>query len=106
LPELLIRGAGGIAVSLVGQVVRQIGLRGLAGSGIVLDPARARNDLKPWAHMAGGLVNDALTEVNDSGHARPNAFPPQPVAVKVRCPKCRTLNDEDARFCKACAIAL
>ena len=36
--------------------------RGLAGSGVVLDPEKAREDVEPWSRMAGGVVKDALDE--------------------------------------------
>lgn len=39
-----------------------IGRRGLAGSGLKLDPEEARRDLEPWSRMAGGVVQDALDE--------------------------------------------
>jgi hypothetical protein len=37
-----------------------IGSRGLAGAGVVLDPQQARKDLEPWSRMAGGMAKDAL----------------------------------------------
>ena len=39
-----------------------IAARGLAGSGVVLDPEKARTDVEPWTRMAGGMVGDALDE--------------------------------------------
>ena len=53
---------GGIAMIMAGSVLMGIGKAGLAGSGVVLDPQRAREDLEPWSRMAGGLVKDALDE--------------------------------------------
>lgn len=43
-----------------------IGRAGLAGSGVVLDPQRAREDLEPWSRMAGGMVKDTLDEAGIS----------------------------------------
>jgi predicted RNA-binding Zn-ribbon protein involved in translation (DUF1610 family) len=45
-------------------------------------------------------MKDALDEV------KLTAPPPAGEVVKIRCPKCRELNDEDARFCKHCGAAL
>lgn len=52
----------GMALFMVGAVLMNIGRAGLAGSGVVLDPQRAREDLEPWSRMAGGMVKDALDE--------------------------------------------
>ena len=43
-----------------------LGRRGLAGSGAILDPGRARTDLEPWSRMAGGMAKDALDEAGVS----------------------------------------
>lgn len=66
----------GFIMIFVGQMIRGIGARGAAGSGLVLDPRRAREDLEPWARMGGGIVSDALDEAgvdlgrsNDGGGA-------------------------------------
>lgn len=100
-----LRAVGGILLVIAGQVLRSVGARGAAGSGLVLDPEQAREDLQPWAKAAGGLVKDALEEVAGSSNLS-TVQEQQRAAVKVRCPHCRTLNDEDARFCKQCGASL
>jgi hypothetical protein len=100
MPGMVARALGGMALMVIGGALRTVGARGAAGSGLVLDPRQARQDLKPWAQTAGGLVKDALDEVNPSLEA------PAETVVKVRCPKCRALNDEDAKFCKQCGGTL
>ncbi len=57
-----LRGIVGMAMMIAGGVLMGIGKAGLAGSGVVLDPERAREDLEPWSRMAGGMVKDALDE--------------------------------------------
>lgn len=57
-----IRAPIGMALIVLGGFLRRAGMRGLAGSGLILDPERARDDLEPWARMAGGLVSDAFDE--------------------------------------------
>ena len=57
-----IRAVGGMVLMIAGAVIRRIGVRGLAGSGVILDPDKAREDIEPWARMAGGIVKDAVEE--------------------------------------------
>ena len=74
-----------------------IGARGAAGSGLILDPEKAREDLNPYTSAAGGMINDALKEVeilNPKSDGKD--------LIKVRCQSCKELNDEDAKFCKNC----
>ncbi|MDD4081302.1 MAG: zinc ribbon domain-containing protein [Eubacteriales bacterium] len=91
----------GIVMAIIGSVLKNIGARGLAGSGVVLDPRKAREDLHPYTHAAGGMVQDAVKGFKAAaGEGTPVEV------VKVRCPNCRALNDEDARFCGQCGQAL
>ena len=52
----------GMALALIGGVLMSIGREGLAGSGVILDPRQAREDLEPWSRLKGGIVADALDE--------------------------------------------
>lgn len=61
-----LRAFGGIALLMTGGVLMGIGRAGLAGSGMVLDPQRAREDLEPWSRMAGAMVKDTLDEAGIS----------------------------------------
>ncbi len=90
------RAFGGIALLIVGGIVRGIGAHGFAGSGMFLDPERARTDLEPYSRMAGGMVKDALDEAD----IKINQGPPQ--VIMVRCPACQHLNQESAKFCQEC----
>jgi ribosomal protein L40E len=79
-----------------------VGQRGLAGSGIVLDPNQARDDLKPWSQMAGGMLDDALSQsetVSKITHQKEEV-------IKIRCQKCGALNDEDAKYCDECGTKI
>jgi hypothetical protein len=93
-----ILAVGGMALLIVGGVVRGIGARGIAGSGLKLDPEQAREDLKPYAKLAGGLLHDTVDELKVPSTGA--------TAVKVRCLKCRALNDEAAKFCSQCGSAV
>lgn len=107
MPGFVARAIGGMILMVVGQVISRAGARGAAGSGLILDPEQAREDLKPWAQAAGGIVKDALGEIKAPTAPAPAAPAPEPeVVVKVKCPDCHALNDEDARFCKQCGKTL
>jgi len=99
-----VRAVGGMLLMIVGQAVQRMGARGLAGSGVILDPQQARKDVEPWTRMAGGMANDALSEVDLA--RRLASGPAAEPAVKVRCPGCRALNDETAKFCDQCGASL
>lgn len=83
----------GILMIAIGNGMRVVAARGVAGSGIILDPKKAREDLSPWSSMAGGMIKDAMDETEI--HTKKEI-------VKVRCRNCSELNDEDAKFCKNC----
>ena len=57
-----IRAIGGFLLMIIGGVLSNIGAKGLAGSGVILDPEKARKDVEPWARMGGGVVKDAMDE--------------------------------------------
>ena len=56
------RGILGMGLMIAGGICMSIGSRGLAGSGVVLDPEKARKDVEPWSRMTGGVIKDALDE--------------------------------------------
>ena len=82
-----------------GSIVQRVAARGFAGSGLVLDPEKARKDLHPYTHMAGGMVKDAVEAFRD-GQSEPQEV------IKVRCPHCKALNDETDKFCGQCGKEL
>jgi hypothetical protein len=67
----MLRALGGMALLLIGGVIRGIGALGAAGSGVVLDPEKARQELEPYSRMAGGMVKDALTKPTLTWPGRP-----------------------------------
>jgi hypothetical protein len=92
-----LQGVGGMGLLIVGSIIRGIGSRGLAGSGVVLDPEKARDDLEPYTRMAGGMAKDALDEAGISLAGKS----PERV-IMVKCQACGKLNQEDAKFCQEC----
>lgn len=88
----------GFILIIIGQFISNIGLKGKAGSGLILDPKQAREDLKPYSSQVGGMINDAIEEIE----FKPNSKE----IIKIRCRSCNALNDEDARFCKSCGSSL
>lgn len=97
----LFTAISGMVLLIIGGIVRGIGAMGLAGSGVVLDPQQAREELEPYSRQAGGMVKDALDEADiHLGNAQPAQI------IKVKCTACGKLNDEDAKFCQGCGKQL
>ncbi len=93
----MFRAFGGMALLVVGGIIRGIGARGVAGSGVVLDPEQARSELEPYSRMAGGMVKDALDEADIGfGTGKPERV------IMVKCRECDRLNEEDSKFCQEC----
>ncbi len=93
----MFRAFGGMILLIAGSMVRQIGARGLAGSGVVLDPEKAREELEPYTRMAGGMVKDAL----DEAQIKIGSSGPEKV-IMIKCPSCGKLNEENSKFCQEC----
>jgi hypothetical protein len=94
------RALGGMALVVIGGIVRAIGARGLAGSGAVLDPEQARKDLAPFSRQAGGMLGDALDEADVKLGSKPERV------VMLRCSACSKLNEEDSKFCRECGARM
>lgn len=92
----MLRAIGGMALLIIGGIIRVIAARGLAGSGVLLDPEQARQELEPYSRMAGGMFKDAL----DEAHVNLGGKPEQ--VVMVKCPGCGKLNEQDSKFCQEC----
>ena len=94
------RAFGGMALLIIGGIVRGIGARGLAGSGVILDPEKAREELEPYSRMAGGMAKDLLEEANINIGSEPAKV------IMVKCRSCAGLNQESAKFCQECGAKL
>ncbi len=90
----------GMLLVIIGQFMMRVGARGAAGSGIILDPEKAREDLRPYTEAAGGMLNDVISNV-DAFDKKEDLAKPKEI-IKVKCRSCGALNDEDAKYCKAC----
>lgn len=103
-PPAFLNAVIGMILMIAGALVSNIGVRGAAGSGLILDPEQAREDLKPFNEAKGGMINDVISNIDAIEHiTNPQS---QKEVVKIRCRKCNTLNDEDAKFCKSCGAAI
>jgi hypothetical protein len=60
--SMALRAVLGMAMLIGGGILMNLGKMGAAGSGLKLDPEKAREDVEPWARMTGGVVKDALDE--------------------------------------------
>jgi len=91
----------GFALIGIGGGMRGVAARGVAGSGLVLDPDKARQDLEPWTRMGGGMVKDALDEADINLNNLGGGAQPEKV-VMIKCRECGKLNEEDSKFCQEC----
>ena len=91
-----LRAVGGMVLLMVGGLACGIGARGLAGTGVVLDPDRARRELEPFSRMSGGMIKDALDEANVNLGGAPEKV------IMIRCPSCGKLNEDDSKYCQEC----
>ncbi len=98
-PAFMLRGIVGIILIIAGGFLRHVGARGLAGSGMVLDPQKAREDLAPYTGAIGGMARDAVEAFKANGGENAGEAEPQ---VMLRCRRCKALNREDAKFCDQC----
>ncbi|MEO6708688.1 MAG: zinc ribbon domain-containing protein, partial [Planctomycetota bacterium] len=94
--NFMLRAFGGMGLLIVGGILRSVGSRGLAGSGVLLNPARARDELEPYSRMAGSMVKDALEAADVKLGAAPQRV------TMLKCRACGKLNDEDSKFCQEC----
>lgn len=104
--SMMFRAIGGMVLIMAGAVMMNVGRRGWAGSGIVLDPHQARQEMKPWNRMAGGMAQDALGEIDVVNKLAKKLDEPNSPHVKVRCQKCQALNDDIDKFCGQCGAAI
>lgn len=103
MPSFFKRALIGMICIIVGSVLMNIGARGTAGSGIILDPEKAREDLKPYSSATGGMINDVIENIDIVKNKKTSHDKKETLQiVKVKCQSCGELNDEDAKFCKSC----
>ncbi len=102
IPAAFIAAFIGFGLIVAGGFIRNVAAKGSAGSGLVLDPEKAREDLEPWSRMGGGMVKDALDEADinlnnlGGGHSVPQQV------IMIKCRECGKLNEEDSKFCQEC----
>ncbi len=89
-----------MALLFIGGIVRSAGARGLAGSGVVLDPQKAREDLEPYSRMTGGMLKDALDEADLHLGATSEKV------IMIKCRACGQLNEDNSKFCQECGQPL
>lgn len=100
VPIAFVFGFIGFGLIAGGGAMRNIAARGVAGSGLMLDPEKAREELEPWTRMGGGMVKDVLDEadinLSNLGGSQPEKI------IMIKCRECGKLNEEDSRFCQEC----
>lgn len=99
----------GFALIFLGSLLKALGRGGLAGAGLILDPEKERRDAEPFSRSMGGRYADTYDEFRNESKFHEDlegVKVSQKEKIMVRCPKCKTLNDEDASFCKSCGNKL
>ncbi len=90
----------GMLLMIAGAFVMNVGAKGKAGSGLILDPHKAREDLKPFSEAKGGMIEDVISNIDTVDKIIKSSEEKE--VIKIRCRSCKTLNDEDAKYCKKC----
>lgn len=93
----------GMVLIIIGNILMAIGRKGAAGSGLILDPEKERDDLKPFNSAKGKMINDVVENidiVNEVGKKISKEDVKE--VVKIKCRNCGALNDEDSKYCKSC----
>lgn len=62
--SMVTRAITGFIMIGIGGALVSVGRKGLAGSGMTLEPEQARRDVEPWSRMTGGIVKDVLDEAD------------------------------------------
>ena len=100
--SMMFRAIGGMALLIIGAVIRGVGAKGMAGSGVILDPEQAREDLEPYSRMTGGIIKDVLDEADiNIGSSKDSNAEPEKI-IMIKCLACGKLNEEDSKFCQEC----
>ena len=102
------RAIAGFILMMMGGAMMNVGAAGLRGSGVILDPHGAREDLKSYSQASGGMLDDALGSSEVVGRVidRLEDGKEKAPLIQVRCRECRALNDDDAKFCDNCGASL
>lgn len=82
----------GMFMMVAGKALRTLGARGAAGSGLILDPREAGEDLKPWSRMGGSLIKEAF----DAASISPlqNTPPESPLPFDEQLRRLHRLHEE------------
>ena len=102
---IVARAVGGIVLFITGIVITKAGALGAAGSGLILNPRRARKDLSPYSRMVGGMIKDGLEESGLASIKNGNSSSPEKI-VMLKCTSCGQLNEDDSKFCQECGKKL
>jgi hypothetical protein len=102
----VMNGIIGFILIGAGAFVMNIGAKGTAGSGLLLDPEKAREDLKPFSEAKGKMINDVISNIDVIDEIVKPREDEEKEIIKIKCRGCGTLNDEDAKFCKGCGEEL
>ena len=100
MASFVIKPVIGMLLMISGTIVMNIGAKGAAGSGIILDPEQAREDLKPFNEAKGGMINDVVSNIDVIDQFTNPRTTTE--VIRIKCRSCGALNEEDAKYCKSC----
>lgn len=89
--SMFARAIIGMGLMIGGTLLMNLGRRGVAGSGLKLDPEESRTDLEPWSRMTGGMVKDAMDE---AGIKLGNPPPPEELPFDERLRRLHQLRQD------------
>lgn len=102
MPPFFSRALVGMICAIIGGALTNIGAKGAAGSGLLLDPEKAREDLKPYSAAKGKMINDTIENIDIVKNIGNKEGKGTKEIIKIKCRECGALNDEDAKYCKSC----
>lgn len=91
-----LRALGGLVLFLVGSQLMRIGYMGGDRSDLLSAPQRFRELAQPSSRSYHPVADADVLQVESA----------VATLVKVRCTRCQTLNDEDAKTCVGCGAAV
>lgn len=100
LGSFIIKPVIGMLLMISGAIVMNLGAKGAAGSGIILDPEQAREDLRPFNEAKGGMINDVVSNIDVIDQFTSPRTTTE--VIRIKCRSCGALNEEDAKYCKNC----
>ena len=103
--SLAVHALGGVLLAGLGGFLVSAGVRGWAERDSILDPRRAPGIGESRSAPSGGIARDAMADLDLPQTVR-DRLDKEDLRLKVKCPKCRAVNQVTAKYCYACSARL